>query len=196
MRIWLTGQVDMRRFQQIIDAIPEGLATLSPVPIQQLASYPVRIAVTFEEPILFIAMTVWAISRSSDSVSGEIGRGTMEILAAQPTRRTTLLAIQAAVTTMGVAVLAITAWAGIAVGIAMFSAVQSADPLQLKIPLLGWHIPLGGVTGDPAPIPMRLLVDAEIFGPPFSTISRSGSFLPDVARFCRRVTDIGGGRSG
>ena len=43
--------------------------------------------VLYEEPMIYMIMTIWCVARSSDVVSGELGRGTMEILLSQPVSR-------------------------------------------------------------------------------------------------------------
>ena len=44
----------------------------------------------YVHPLVLFSAVIWAIMRGSDCVSGEIGRGTMEMLLAQPVRRTSL----------------------------------------------------------------------------------------------------------
>ncbi len=91
MHVTITSQIDMSRFETLLNNLPEAWEKFSPVPFQKLISYPARIAVTYEEPMLYMLMTIWCIARSSDSVSGELGRGTMEMMLAQPVSRVQVL---------------------------------------------------------------------------------------------------------
>jgi ABC-2 type transport system permease protein len=84
----------------------------------QMASAAGRIAIAYDDPIVLLLVTVWAISRGSDAVSGELNRGTMEMLLAQPVTRLAVLGSQAAVTVGGAALLAGTALLGTRVGLA------------------------------------------------------------------------------
>ena len=58
-----------------------------PVSFAQIATSAGRIAVAYDDPIVLLLVTVWAISRGSDAVSGELNRGTMEMVLAQPVTR-------------------------------------------------------------------------------------------------------------
>ena len=84
IRIFIVASVEAGRFQKIARNLPDMIKRLSPVPIDELVSYPGLVGFTFEEPTVYLIMAVWATSRASDSVSGEIGRGTMELLLAHP----------------------------------------------------------------------------------------------------------------
>ena len=117
--VWLTGQISIRHMKKILtEFVPEFVQDLFPVPIEVLASSTGRIAMGYEEPIVVVLVCVWAIARGSDSVSGEIGRGTMEMLLAQPIRRLDVLVTHVVVTLLGSAVLAAFAWLGTYVGVA------------------------------------------------------------------------------
>ena len=116
--VWLTSQISVRHMQKILtEFAPDFVQDLFPVPIEVIASSTGRIAMGYEEPIVVVLVCVWAIARGSDSVSGEIGRGTMELLLAQPIRRIDVLVSHAVVTLLGSAVLATFAWLGTYVGV-------------------------------------------------------------------------------
>ena len=74
---------------------------MSPVDLDQLLTFPGRIAIFFVEPAVLFIVCLWAIARGSDVVSGEVDRGTMEMLLAQPVSRLLILKTQAAVTVSG-----------------------------------------------------------------------------------------------
>lgn len=76
---------------------------------------------------MLFATTIWAVGRGSDTVSGEIGRGTMEMLLAQPVRRLLVLATQGAVTTIGSAILATAVLLGTCTGLATVSLGEHVD---------------------------------------------------------------------
>ena len=89
--IWLSAQIPMPAFQDVLlRAIPKDWQRLSGVPFTEVATHAGRIALAFVDPVVVLAATVWGITRGSDAVSGQLERGTMEmVLAASPTRRCT-----------------------------------------------------------------------------------------------------------
>jgi ABC-2 type transport system permease protein len=121
LRVWLVSQVPLENFRLILNLLPSKLEKLMPVPFNQVATQVGRLAAAYDEPLVILIVTVWAIARGSDAISGEIGRGTMEMLLAQPVRRSTVLAMQAAVTLNGAAIIVLGAWAGTAVGLSLIS---------------------------------------------------------------------------
>lgn len=126
LRVWLTSQVSLGQFRQILNLLPEKWERLSPVPFAQVATSAGRIALGYDEPLVLLVVSAWALARGSDAVSGEIGRGTMEMMLAQPVRRTTLLWISAAGTLLGAALLSLASWLGLAAGIA---SVELEEPV-------------------------------------------------------------------
>ena len=78
----------MNAFQDILlRAIPEDWQKLSGVPFAEVATHVGRVALAFVDPVVVLAATVWGVTRGSDAVSGQLERGTMEMLLAQPVRR-------------------------------------------------------------------------------------------------------------
>lgn len=117
MRVWMIGQVPIGNFRHLLKLLPSVAEKLSPIPYDQLATPLGRVSAGFTEPLVVLMVTVWGIARGSDAVSGELGRGTMELLLAQPVRRISVLATQAGVTLAGAALLALAAWLGMLTGV-------------------------------------------------------------------------------
>ena len=131
--VWLTSLVDLGAYKVIMQALPGEFRSMIHLPIAKLATDAGRIALAYIDPVAIFAVLSWALARGSDCVAGEIGRGTMEMLLAQPVSRLAVLAVHAAVTTLGAAVLAVAAWLGTAQGVI---ACKMADdvPLAAYIP--------------------------------------------------------------
>ena len=91
----------MTKFDAAWVQAEEAKRELLKLPFEQLATYSGRIALAYDLPIVILCVSVWAIARGSDCVSGELGRGTMEMLLAQPVSRLQVLLTQATVTTIG-----------------------------------------------------------------------------------------------
>lgn len=126
LRVWIVGFVPMDRFMTIAQQFREFERFL-PVPFEQLFTYSGRIALNYDELIVVMGISVWAIGRGTDCVSGELGRGTMEMLLAQPLSRFQLMLTQMVVTLVGTALLAACVWSGIHCGI-QFTQVKEVKP--------------------------------------------------------------------
>lgn len=114
--VWLVSQIPMRQFATIVGALPKPIVALSPIPVAQWLTIEGRIAMSYNEPIILLVLAAWSIGRGSDAVSGELSRGTMEMLLAQPVSRRAVLSANAVVTVLGCAAIAFGSWAGLAIG--------------------------------------------------------------------------------
>jgi ABC-2 type transport system permease protein len=134
--IWLVSQLPIRRFRLILELLPAELEKLSPVPWNQLITTEGRVAMSYSEPLVFIIAAVWGIGRGSDVVSGELGRGTLEMLLGQPVRRSAIILSQATITTLGAALIAASAWLGTATGLATMRLETPVEPTLFMLPAL------------------------------------------------------------
>src|SRR5262245_60431688 len=88
MQIWVGSMISVPAFTQFLtNALPQRFERLSAVPFSEMATPAGRIAVIYVHPLVLFSALAWSIARGSDCVSGEISRGTMELLLAQPIRR-------------------------------------------------------------------------------------------------------------
>lgn len=115
--VWITSLVDLSALRAFLRALPPQFQNLSGVSVEEVATYSGRIGLAYVDPVLLMTAAVWAIARGSDAVSGEINRGTMELVLAQPVRRSSVLLIQAIVTTVGGAAIAGAACLGTGMGL-------------------------------------------------------------------------------
>jgi len=180
MRVWLVSLVDMNRFQQILDLLPGDWKRFSPVDIEWLVTYTGRIALTYDEPLVVLCMTLWAIARGSDVVSGELGRGTMEMLLAQPLSRMQILVTQSSVTVVGIVILALASWAGIVVGVETTTVTEEVRP-TFNIPLTEMHVPIPFAEPEKVESPMSEKVDNLDFVPAVFNFAALGLFLAGLS---------------
>ncbi len=180
IRVLIVASMELYQFQRLARNLPDMVKRLSPVPIEELISYPGLIGFTFEEPIAYLIIAVWAISRGSDSVSGEISRGTMEMLLAQPISRLHYILTHALVTLIGIAVLSLAAYGGTHVGVATSS-------IKRELPARQWKVPFFGITLDSAEqspriqrIPMTKFVEPKVFYAAAINYACLGIFLAGV----------------
>lgn len=168
VHVLINAGLDMARFAKILENIPDAVEKLAPVPFKQLLSYPARLAVLYEEPLIYMIMTIWCVARSSDVVSGELGRGTMEILLSQPVSRCQALLTPTIVTLTGAVVLVVSVWLGTAVGIATTTVEKPATG--------GWTVPFTGVE-------FPLGIDSSTERVPMSTFATPRMMLPAALNY-------------
>jgi len=146
--VWLVSLFELGALKTMLLLLPLEFQALPGIPIEAVATEAGRIAMAYIDPVVIFTATIWGIARGSDAVSGEIGRGTMELLLAQPVRRLTVLAAQAAVTIAGAAALAGSCWLGTCVGLVTVG-IEGASP-RLFVPgalnLFALTVFLAGVT--------------------------------------------------
>jgi len=175
VRVWLVSQIDTSRFQAILELLPGEWQKFSTVPIEQLVRYEGRISLTYDEPVVVFCMTIWAIARGSDVVSGEINRGSMEMLLSQPVSRMNVLFTHAWVTVVGILLLAAGTWLGVYTGIQIYS-VNIEEQAQMWLPFVG---PVLNPFGEPVikPTPLRELVDPFVFIPAAVNLAAMGVMI-------------------
>jgi ABC-2 type transport system permease protein len=125
--VWLVSLFELGALKTMLMLLPLEFQALPGIPIEAVATESGRIAMAYIDPLVIFTATIWGIARGSDAVSGEIGRGTMELLLAQPVRRLTVLTTQATVTVGGAAVLAASCWLGTCTGLALMD-IQGTSP--------------------------------------------------------------------
>jgi ABC-2 type transport system permease protein len=147
--LWVSGMISVPAFSQFLtNALPREWQGIWGVPISQVATPAGRAALVFVHPLVTTSAVVWAITRGSDCVSGEIGRGTMEMLLAQPVRRASIYTSQAIITVAGSLILAIGAWCGTAIGLrtaTVYAGVSASWFVPPAINLFGLMVCVGGI---------------------------------------------------
>ena len=97
--IWASSMISLPAFSEFLtSALPQQWERVSGVPFTQIATPAGRVALVYVHPLVLFGAITWTIARGSDCVSGEIGRGTMEMLLAQPVRRVSVYSTQAVAT--------------------------------------------------------------------------------------------------
>lgn len=164
VRLWIVSQIETSNFKQIIEWLPGDLEKFSAVPFSWIVTYPGRIALTYQEPIIILCLAVWCIARGSDCVSGELGRGTMDMLLSQPVSRSSLIWSHTLVTVMGVAVISIGTFIGIWIGIEMTSVHEKNYP-SISIPIVDRDVPIPWLEPEEFDTPMREKANVSLFIP-------------------------------
>ncbi len=174
VRVWIVSLVDMSRFKTIVESLSEQISTFSPVPLSEWFTYPGRVGLTYDEPLVVISVSIWAISRGSDAISGQVGRGTMEMLLAQPVSRLQVIVTQMATNILGIGILCTACWLGTYTGIQ--TTTIEHEPTEWKIPWVDIAIP-GSGTHEVTISRMSDHVEAGTFVPAVVNLFSLGIFL-------------------
>ena len=142
LRVWIVSLIEMPRFAAVVEPLWDKFGQFSAVPLSHLLSYPGRVALTYIEPPVMFGVVIWAIARGSDAVSGELNRGTLEMLLGQPVTRVQVLWTQAVVTVVAMAILCALCWLGIWVGLETTLIVEPPTQPVVQIPGTPWKIPI------------------------------------------------------
>jgi ABC-2 type transport system permease protein len=127
--------------------------------------------------VIVLCTVIWCIARGSDVVSGELGRGTLEMLLAQPIRRSTLLYSHAVVSVVGLALLCLLVWAGIGMGVYATTVKESVAPPTFRIPFIDLDVPLSVDDPIQEQVPLRKRVDVRTYAASTFHLFAFGFFL-------------------
>ena len=185
-RVHVVGELDTSSFRGILDLIPEEWLNYTSVDIEWLISFVGRTAMTLDEPFLVMMIAMWAIVRGSDVVSGEISRGTMEMLLSQPVSRRQVFVIHSLVTVIGIALLVLLTWLAMWASVHM-TEVKVVDESKITF----WTqmmAPIELLSGKPRKFdmiqkPMADYVDATLFLPGLVNLMLLGCFIASIATF-------------
>jgi ABC-2 type transport system permease protein len=97
------------------------------------------IAFGYLHPFFLALLSAWTIRVGAGALAGEVGRGTMDLLAARPVPRWAHVVAAWLVIAAGLAVLAGAAWAGSAIGLSLRPLGVTATQL-LGLPLMAWGL--------------------------------------------------------
>ncbi len=176
-RVWIVCQFDLQKFQPLLEQF-RRFEKFAPVPLEQLLTYPGSIGMSFSEPVLILCILVWSISRGSDVVSGELGRGTLEMLLSRPVGRLRLVAIHSIVCVIGLALLCACAWMGLYFGIHSNSVNETISPsIQFRLPMLPIDVPIPIGNTTEISTPLVKFVDPGLFVLPCINLFAFGFFI-------------------
>jgi ABC-2 type transport system permease protein len=166
VRVWIVCQFELQRFEVFLEQL-KPFEKFSPVPLSQLLTYAGSVAMTFDEPVLILCVLVWCIARGSDVVSGEINRGTLELLLSLPIGRVRLMILHGTVCIAGLLGLCSCVWLGLFLGIQTNAVKETITPkVEFSVPYVPLKIPVQVGSSKTVSVPLRDRVDASLFLPP------------------------------
>lgn len=161
VRIWTVSQFELSSFASLLKQF-KAFEKFSPVPLEQFLTYPGMVGFTFDEPVLLLCVLVWSIARGSDVVSGELNRGTMELLLAQPVSRSKVFLAHSVVTIMGLALLCVLVYVGLYLGIQTNSTPVSKGGI-FSLPWFGLQMENPLLEKKTEFVPLRQFVDPGLY---------------------------------
>lgn len=147
--VWLMSLFRPGMIAALLNYLPSFVESLVGVPLGKLATTAGRISILYVHLVTLLVCLGWAVGRGSDVVSGEISRGTMDLLATLPVRRYWIVAASAVVTALGSGVLALAIWAGSVVGlhtVTLPDRVATGQYLPGVVNLFAMTFALAGIT--------------------------------------------------
>jgi ABC-2 type transport system permease protein len=113
---WLVAQLPIGAFGTMLRWMPDLFKPMLGAPVGKLATPAGQLSILFVHVITVLICIGWAVGRGSDPITGEISRGTMDLIVSLPVRRPSLLVPPAVVAAAGSALLAASLWCGIVLG--------------------------------------------------------------------------------
>jgi ABC-2 type transport system permease protein len=100
------------------------------------------LSIGYVHPLVQILFCVWAVGRASGAIAGEIDRGTMELLLAQPVPRRRLILAHFCVDVLTIPVLCLSLWGGTWLGTWLVGPIEIA-PVEVPLHKPAYLIELG-----------------------------------------------------
>ena len=116
--VWLMSLFKVGAFGIFLNLLPGFVEPMIGVPLKLLASPVGQLSILYIDVVTLLVCVGWALGRGSDSVSGEIARGTMDLILSLPVWRVTVLVVPAIATALGSMLLAASVQLGIMIGLA------------------------------------------------------------------------------
>ncbi len=178
-RVNVVGELDTTSFRRIVDLVPKSWLKFASVDLEWLISYSGRTGLTLDEPFLIMMFAIWAIVRGSDVVSGEISRGTMEMLLAQPVSRRRVFLVQVTSTILGLAILCLVTWLAMWLAVHTTSVKVAAEPESTI-----WSLPTALLAGGNR--------EVEAVDKPMSDFVNAADFVPGVVSLFALASFVAG----
>ena len=176
VRVWVVSLLDLGQFETILEQFRD-FEKFAPVKFDALLTYSGRVGMTFDEPIVILCTVVWCIARGSDAVSGQLGRGTMEMLMGQPTSRRTVIFSHAVVSVIGLSLLCLLVWAGIAMGVLLTEIEETIPVATVQIPFTTISLPLESTEPVTQIVALSDRVDCRLYSSSVFSLFAFGFFL-------------------
>jgi ABC-2 type transport system permease protein len=202
------GGIDVEAVQNVFFQGPgQMLRTLMGGERIQLDNAMDMLSIGYVHPLMQTVFCIWAIGRAAGAIAGELDRGTMELLMAQPLRRSHLVLAHLCVDAVTIPLLCLSLWAGNWLGDLLLGPI-TVQPLPVLPNKPAYLVELGPfkIRLESPPLPTtnpgpdttdRLAVRPSAFGPALFVVggllfavSGSTLWLSAAGRFRWRVLGL------
>jgi ABC-2 type transport system permease protein len=90
------------------------------------------LSIGYVHPLTQAIICIWAVGRAAGAVAGEIDRGTMELLLAQPLARYRVIGSHLGVDLLTIPALCLSLWAGNWLGLWLFGRIEPGAPVDVR----------------------------------------------------------------
>ncbi len=115
--VWFTSTLETGLIESLVKYMPGFFKRVMRLEAAQLVTGTGKISFVYLHVITLLVCLGWAVGRGSDPITGEIGRGTMDLILSLPVWRVTVLIVPTIVATLGAALLAGSILIGIWLGL-------------------------------------------------------------------------------
>lgn len=131
------------------------------------------LALGYIHPLMQVIFCLWAIGRAAGAVAGELDRGTMELLLAQPLPRSRVILAHFLVDLIVIPIVCLSLWGGLSLGVWLVGPLQADPEAQQDLPLDPQIAAFAkaSMPPPPPPDPERLKIDRLPFGPPLLNVA-------------------------
>lgn len=135
------------------------------------------LALGYLHPLMQVIFCIWAIGRAAGAVAGELDRGTMELLLAQPLPRSRVILAHFLVDLIVIPLLCLSLWGGLCLGVWLVGPLKADPQAGQDIPFAADMDPQlaklakANLPPPPPPDPERLRIERLPFGPPLLNVA-------------------------
>lgn len=127
--VWLMSRFPVGGIGAILKFLPSFVQPLLGVPLDKLATPVGQLSILYVHVVTLLVCVGWALGRGSDSITGEISRGTMDLILTLPIWRASVVLVPAVVTAAGSVLLAAAVMLGTRLGLAC---VHFSEPVAVR----------------------------------------------------------------
>jgi ABC-2 type transport system permease protein len=117
--VWVISRFPMGNIGQILKLLPDFVEPLMGVSMGDLATPLGQLSILYVHIVTFLVCLGWTVGRGSDSITGEISRGTMDLILTLPIWRVSVVVIPAVVTAIGSILLSAAVMLGTLIGLSL-----------------------------------------------------------------------------
>src|SRR5262249_11858812 len=90
------------------------------------------LSIGYVHPLIVAIFCIWGVGRAAGALAGEVDRGTMELLLAQPLSRARLILAHLLVDAITIPILCLSLWAGNGVGVWLIGPQVKVNPIDVR----------------------------------------------------------------